>query len=62
MSGIVCGLVGKRLRYEDLIAGNGLAAVIALMRASSNWTQFQRGLQRAFPKHGDQGTLDIGGD
>ena len=27
-----------------------LAAVTALMRAAPNWTAFQRGLQRAFPK------------
>ena len=29
-----------------------IAAVIALMRASNNWTQFHRMLQRAFPRYG----------
>lgn len=36
-----------------------LFAVIALMRASSNWDRFYRSLQRAFPKYGDQ--LEIEG-
>ena len=34
-----------------------IAAVIALMRASNNWTQFHRMLQRAFPRYGT--TLDL---
>ena len=37
-----------------------IAAVIALMRASTNWTQFQRALKRAFPKLRDQLAFDLG--
>ena len=36
-----------------------LFAVIALMRASSNWEKFYRSLQRAFPKYGDQFAFDV---
>ena len=36
-----------------------LASVIALMRASENWTKFQRNLKRAFPKVRDQLDLDL---
>ncbi len=36
-----------------------LAAVTALMRAAPNWTVFQRGLQRAFPKINDTIPLPI---
>ena len=36
-----------------------LASVIALMRASTNWTQFQRNLKRAFPQLRDQLDLDL---
>lgn len=36
-----------------------LASVIALMRASTNWPQFQRSLKRAFPKVRDQLDLDL---
>ena len=36
-----------------------LTAVIALMRASSNWSNFYRLMQRAFPKHGDNIELPI---
>jgi len=32
-------------------------AVLALMKASSNWPTFKRNLTRAFPKYGDQGDL-----
>jgi hypothetical protein len=31
-----------------------LAAVIALMKASSKWHQFYQMVQRALPKYGDQ--------
>lgn len=34
-----------------------LAAVIALMKASPNWGQFQRNLRRAFPIPGDQDSM-----
>jgi len=34
-----------------------LAAVIALMKASSTWDQFRRALQRALPKYGT--TLEL---
>ena len=34
-----------------------LAAIIALMKASSNWNQFYRLVQRALPKYGDQRRL-----
>ena len=37
-----------------------LAAVIALMKASSNWEQFQRNLKRAFPQLRDQLDFDFG--
>ena len=37
-----------------------LAAVIALMRASSNWEQFQRILKRAFPQLRDQIEFNFG--
>ena len=37
-----------------------LASVVALMRASANWTQFERNLKRAFPKIRDQLDLDLG--
>jgi len=36
-----------------------LTAVIALMKASTNWGQFYRMIQRALPKHGDQMLLPI---
>jgi hypothetical protein len=36
-----------------------LYAVIALMRASSNWDQFNRSLVRAFPVQGQQNELDL---
>ena len=36
-----------------------LAAVIALMRASSNWSAFQHNLRRAFPKVNEQRLLDL---
>lgn len=39
-----------------------LAAVIALMKASPNWVSFNRSLQRAFPKIGDQGILNLDED
>lgn len=38
-----------------------LWAVIALMRASNNWTQFYRSLQRALPKYGDTMELPLPG-
>lgn len=34
-----------------------LYAVVALMKASNNWDQFKRSLERAFPKCGDQLTI-----
>lgn len=36
-----------------------LAAVIALMKASTKWSQFERSIQRAFPKWNEQMLLDI---
>lgn len=36
-----------------------LASVIALMKAATNWTQFQRSLKRVFPKVRDQLDLDL---
>jgi len=36
-----------------------LTAVIALMKAASNWAQFYRMLQRALPKHMEQMPLDM---
>lgn len=36
-----------------------VAAVMAIMRASANWTIFRRNLQRAFPKLRDQLELDL---
>jgi hypothetical protein len=39
-----------------------LHAVIALMRASSTWDQFQRSLQRAFPKKNETGYLEFPGE
>lgn len=36
-----------------------LYAVVALMKASSNWSQFARSLARAFPKFGDQQEFDL---
>ena len=36
-----------------------IASVTALMRASNNWTDFQRSLKRAFPKPGEQTELDV---
>jgi hypothetical protein len=36
-----------------------LAAVIALMKASSNWDQFKRAIERALPKYGDTMPLDL---
>ena len=36
-----------------------LASVIALMKVSSNWVDFQRNLQRAFPKMNEQKLLDL---
>lgn len=39
-----------------------LAAVVALMRASSNWNSFQRNLARAFPKLNEQIPLALGDD
>ena len=37
-----------------------LAAVIALMKASTNWEQFRRNLKRAFPQLRDQLDFDFG--
>ena len=34
-----------------------LHAIVALMKASNNWTQFMRSVERAFPKYGD--TLEL---
>ena len=39
-----------------------LAAVIALMRAAANWSQFQRSLKRAFPVLNDQYEMNLGDD
>ena len=39
-----------------------LAAVIALMRASANWGQFQRNFKRAFPVQNDQFEMRLGDD
>ena len=39
-----------------------LAAVIALMRAAANWSQFQRSLKRAFPVVNDQYEMNLGDD
>lgn len=39
-----------------------IAGVMALMRASSNWTKFRRALQRAYPKLRDQLDFDFGDD
>lgn len=36
-----------------------LAAVIALMKASTKWSQFERSIQRAFPKWNEQMLLDL---
>jgi len=36
-----------------------LYAVVALMKASSTWSQFSRALTRAFPRCGDQYELDL---
>jgi hypothetical protein len=36
-----------------------LSGVIALMRASSDWQIFKRLLSRAFPKLGEQLSLDL---
>ena len=37
-----------------------LAGVMALMRASPNWTAFQRSLQRAYPRANDQLNINLG--
>ena len=39
-----------------------LAGVMALMRASPNWTAFQRNLKRAYPKPDEQTSLVLGDD
>ena len=39
-----------------------IAGVMALMRASANWTQFYRALQRSYPKLRDQLDFDFGND
>ncbi len=39
-----------------------LAAVVALMRASSNWEGFMRNLRRAFPKPTEQVPMPLGDD
>ncbi len=39
-----------------------LHAVIALMKASTNWAGFQRSLRRAFPKLNEQIPLALGDD
>jgi hypothetical protein len=39
-----------------------ISGVIALMRASSTWAQFKRGVQRAYPLPEEQMTLDVDWD
>ena len=39
-----------------------IAGTMALMRASANWSQFRRAIQRAYPKLRDQLDFDFGGD
>ena len=37
-----------------------LASVITLMKASTDWTQFKRMIDRALPRYGDTGQLPLG--
>lgn len=41
---------------------NHLHAVIAIMKISSNWTQFHRSLTKAFPRLGDHVEMELGDD